>query len=70
MVNQMLPQQNQTNTQGCRDYLTKIRSTQAIHLASLTSFCDSYGIPVHNVPYFDTEVQTVYGLRMISSALK
>lgn len=50
-------------------YMNKLRSGQQSCLAELRSMAASANASLIEVPYFDTEVRTVYGLRLVSNAL-
>jgi arsenite-transporting ATPase len=50
-------------------YLQKLRRGQQASLRELTALVGREKVPLVQVPYFDMEVRTVYGLRAISSVL-
>ena len=63
LVNQVLPA-------GRADaYLDNVRRGQGRAVQQLQTLCDGRGVSLLPVPYFDTEVRTVYGLRAISRLL-
>lgn len=51
-------------------YLSRLRAGQRSSLAQLEALASSGGIPLVQVPFFDNEVKTVYGLRAVSAFLK
>ena len=71
IINQVIPQQGadgadaQTATTAANAYLDRLRQGQRSSLRELQQTADASGIELIQVPYFDTEVRTVYGLRLI-----
>lgn len=68
VINQVLPKHDDSNALADA-YLTKLRQGQSKSISTLKKLCEIDGINLIEVPYFDTEVRTVYGLRVISSLL-
>ncbi|KAJ1423223.1 anion-transporting ATPase-like domain-containing protein [Ochromonadaceae sp. CCMP2298] len=66
IVNQVLPQQDDA---AAEKYLDKVRAGQAAALTDLAALSTSSSAPLIKVPYYDMEVRTVYGLRVISNAI-
>lgn len=68
IVNQLIQEQN-ANDEGAsaNAYLTRLRQGQKLSIANLNVLAAAAEAPLIQVPYFDTEVRTVYGLRAISS---
>lgn len=50
-------------------YLSKLRSGQQTSMTELQNLATTNNIPLTLVPYYDMEVRSVYGLRVISSVL-
>jgi arsenite-transporting ATPase len=50
-------------------YLGNLRAGQARALQDLRGLSETKGVKLVEVPYYDTEVRTVYGLRLISDLL-
>jgi hypothetical protein len=50
-------------------YLSKVRRGQQSSLSELEALASSKSIPLLTVPFFDREVRTVYGLRVIGNAI-
>jgi arsenite-transporting ATPase len=71
IMNQMLPTQNTDEgaEASTNAYLNRLRSNQSKSLSDLRQLCDKEKIPLLEVPYFDIEVRTVYGLRVISNII-
>lgn len=81
IINQVLPVLTATSTSTSSEvdksnaiaesYLNKLRQGQKRCIQDLNNILKTEGnnIPVIQVPYFDIEVRTVYGLRVISNFL-
>lgn len=50
-------------------YLRRLRRGQTQSLAELQRMAEGASVPLIQVPYFDMEVRTVYGLRVISGVI-
>ena len=50
-------------------YLARMAKGQGVCLAELTDLATRSDVSVTRVPFFDTEVRSVYGLRAMSAAL-
>jgi anion-transporting ArsA/GET3 family ATPase len=66
IINQVIQQQTLENP---NDYLTKIRQGQKSSINELENIANTNEVPLVIVPYFDTEVRTVYGLRVIGNTI-
>ena len=64
IINQVIQQKTLENP---NDYLTKIRLGQKSSIVELKNLANTNSVPLVLVPYFDTEVRTVYGLRIIGN---
>ena len=62
-------QQQQQQQQQASAYLGRLRSGQRVAISELREVARNAAVPLVTVPYFDTEVRTVYGLRVISNAI-
>ena len=51
-------------------YLSRLRAGQRVALEQLRALAGTSGVPLVQVPYFDYEVRTVYGLRAVGTFLK
>jgi arsenite-transporting ATPase len=71
LINQVLPHDFDVNNtdEKTRKYLENIRNGQSKAIVELENNSKEHSIPLLRVPYFDTEVRTVYGLRAISQSL-
>ena len=67
IINQVLPEQ--AGDEAERAFLGSLRAGQRRSLGDLQAVAESAQVELKQVPYFDTEVRTVYGLRLISMAL-
>ena len=57
-------------TAGAADvYLGKVRKGQATSITELRNTCAISKIPLLEIPYFDMEVRTVYGLRVLKPSI-
>jgi len=66
IINQVIQQQTLENP---NDYLTKIRQGQKSSINELENIANTNEVPLVLVPYLDTEVRTVYGLRVIGNTI-
>lgn len=66
IINQVIQEQTLENP---NDFLTKIRQGQKTSINELENVSNTNSVPLVLVPYFDTEVRTVYGLRVIGNAI-
>ena len=66
IINQVIQQKTLENP---NDYLTKIRLGQKSSIVELKNLANTNSVPLVLVPYFDTEVRTVYGLRIIGNTI-
>ena len=55
--------------EAAKAYLDRLRAGQARSLQELEHIAARAGVQVSRVPYYDMELRSVYGLRMICSAL-
>lgn len=71
LINQVLPHDSDVNNtdEKTQRYLQNLRNSQSKAIVELESISKEHSIPLLRVPYFDTEVRTVYGLRAISQSL-
>ena len=70
VVNQMVTAADaEGGEEAANTYLDRLRAGQQRSLQELSRFAAAAGVEVSKVPYYDMELRTVYGLRMISSAL-
>lgn len=77
LVNQVLPASAQGSssddssaaTAAADAFLNNLRQGQSKCLVSLDQLSATTNVPVIKVPYFDMEIRTVYGLRVISNFL-
>jgi len=75
IINQVIPQQGAdgadapTVAAAADAYLNRLRQGQQASLRELQQTAETSGVPLLQVPYFDTEVRTVFGLRLISRFL-
>ena len=70
VVNQMVTAADaEGGEEAANAYLDRLRAGQQRSLQELSRFAAAAGVEVSKVPYYDMELRTVYGLRMISSAL-
>lgn len=74
IINQVLPVISGAGTSGdgaseASAYLNKLRAGQQSALAELRTMAAGANASLIEVPYFDTEVRTVYGLRVVSNAI-
>ena len=71
IINQVIPQQGAegadapTVAAATDAYLNRLRQGQQASLRELQQVAQTSGVDLISVPYFDTEVRTVYGLRLI-----
>lgn len=63
IVNQVVPEGEGTA------FVNRVVSEQVICLKQVVDICQQWGIATVRVPFFDTEVRGVYGLRAMASAL-
>ena len=68
LVRRLIMNQVITNTEA-QQYLTALRSGQAIALKELETFTKEQSLPLIKVPYFPTEMRTVYALRYLGKTL-
>ena len=75
IINQVLPSQNDGNgTQESTDlasnaYLDRLRSGQKKSVEELQKLAAMTNTNLVQIPYFDMEVRTVYGLRVVGGAI-
>ena len=73
IVNQVLPSSSDTSGEGgasgVSSYLERVRVGQARSMKELRSLSSAAGINLVQVPYFDMEIRTVYGVRVISKII-
>ena len=70
IVNQLISEQSDAdNGAASSAYLSRLRQGQKNSLSELGVLAAAADVPLMQVPYFDYEVRTVYGLRAISSVL-
>ena len=66
---------NQNSTQKPQDqnkvksYLDRVKTGQRNSIDELKTIANSLDCNLIEIPYFDTEVRTVYGLRVVSNAI-
>eukprot|EP01036_Dinobryon_divergens_P023968 gene23968-32370_t len=71
IINQIIPTPSTDSNDDTktRSYLDRLRLGQQKSLDDLKSLATLASAPLIEVPYFDTEVRTVYGLRVISKCI-
>lgn len=75
IVNQVLPSSSDTagaggeEAVGVSSYLERVRVGQARSMQELRSLSSAAGINLVQVPFFDMEIRTVYGVRVISKII-
>jgi arsenite-transporting ATPase len=70
IVNQMITAANADGKdETAKAYLDRLRAGQQRSLTDLNRIAASAGVEVVQVPYFDNELRTVFGLRMIEFSL-
>jgi arsenite-transporting ATPase len=70
IVNQLVQEQSSIDEGAAATvYLNRLRQGQQQSLANLKVLAAAAEVPIMQVPYFDTEIRTVYGLRVISNIL-
>ena len=70
IVNQLVSEQNGADDGAASSaYLNRLRQGQKNSLSELGVLAAAADVPLLQVPYFDYEVRTVYGLRAISTVL-
>jgi arsenite/tail-anchored protein-transporting ATPase len=70
IVNQMIPAQKSSTDDGVANaYLNRIKRGQKMSIDKLTNLATSSKVDFIQVPYFDTEVRTVYGLRVLANSI-
>uniref|UniRef100_A0A7S2V1X9 ArsA/GET3 Anion-transporting ATPase-like domain-containing protein n=1 Tax=Fibrocapsa japonica TaxID=94617 RepID=A0A7S2V1X9_9STRA len=52
-----------------QDYVKRLASSQQKHLAEIEGVANNAGVQVVKIPYFDSEVQTIYGLRAMGQMI-
>lgn len=75
IINQVLPTQNdgssnqETTDLATNSYLDRLRSGQKTSIVELQKLADTTDTNLIQIPYFDMEVRTVYGLRVVGNAI-
>lgn len=77
IVNQVLPSPSSSSSSSdtvsgegsVSSYLERVRVGQARSIQELRSLSSAAGINLVQVPYFDMEIRTVYGVRVISKII-
>lgn len=70
IINQILPILDKNDIQNTiSSYLTKVRNGQMKSIQELQLLSKNSNINLIQVPFYDMEVRTVYGLRVISKAI-
>lgn len=70
VVNQMVTDIGADGSEeAAKAHLDRLRAGQARSLQALDRIAEEAGVEVSRVPFYDMELRTVYGLRMISNAL-
>lgn len=70
LVNQVIPLKEDGDRNNIVDsYLKKLRQGQMKSIQKLNHLASEASCPIIQVPYFDMEVTTVYGLRAITNAI-
>ena len=75
IINQVLPTQKHDNESqenmdlATNSYLDRLRSGQKKSITELEKLAEMSNTNLIQIPYFDMEVRTVYGLRVVGSAI-
>lgn len=70
IVNQVVQPQSETDEGASANaYMSRLRQGQKQSLSVLNVLASAAEVPLMQVPYFDTEIRTVYGLRVIGNVI-
>jgi len=70
IINQVLPSSSDgEGASGVSSYLQRVRTGQSRSIEELRSLSTAADISLVQVPYFDMEIRTVYGVRVISKII-
>jgi arsenite-transporting ATPase len=70
VVNQLIQEQKLDDENvASTAYLNRMRRGQQVSLASLRVLASAADVPLMQVPYFDQEIRSVYGLRVVANVL-
>ena len=71
VVNQMVTEEGAEGSEDtAKAYLDRLRAGQRRSLSDLTALAAESNVELLTVPYFENELRTVFGLRMIAMALQ
>lgn len=69
IINQMIPYQQSEGDQILNSYLNRVRYGQEQSIEKLSQLAKKENVQLVKVPYFDTEVRSVYGLRVLGNSI-